>query len=59
MDLEGLGRAAAASTPSTGDPAPPGGESTPSVGGSTDDVEALCYAGESVVEAVQLTGRSA
>ena len=42
MDLEGLSR--------------PPEESTPTAGGPADEIEPLCYAGESVVDAVPFSG---
>ena len=63
MDLDGLQRAveesaasAETSTSSGEDPTPPSGGSALPTGGPADDIEPLCYAGESVVEAVPFSG---
>ena len=63
MDLDGLKRAAEESAASAegpvssaGDSAPPSGGSDLPTGGPADDIEPLCYAGESVVEAVPFSG---
>ena len=56
MDLEGLRRAAEESASPSGEPTPPTGGSTPPTGGPVDEIEPLCYDGESVVDVVPLSG---